>query len=331
MCIRDSPDDAATLRKGVTLARSLNLTAQAGIWNAKLLERNPEDIEAINTQVTLALAAGDLPEAERWANIAAVLEPENVTSRRQLAQVTEWNGRADEALQHWQWVARKSADSAAYGNLLRLGKMVYETEIAAEAALTLARMETQNEESIEQLIEFQEATGRPEKAVAALRDLIKRQGETPYLLARLGRLHMHHSQFTDALSVWDDYEARHQSTAESQLARAELNWRLGQPEKAFEIARHIDTDALDQAEDHQIRMLSELAWQYDEPELGAAVEPVLANLDDPSAASLYHQRKMRDAINAKDYKRAYTLSEQNWADGGDVTVSYTHLTLPTKA
>ncbi len=325
------PNDTATLRKGVTLARGLNLTAQAGIWNAKLLEQNPDDVEAINTQVTLALAAGNLPEAERWANVATVLEPEDITARRQLAQVTEWNGRADEALQHWQWVARKSADAGAYGNLVRLGKMVYETEVAADAALTLARMETQNEESVEQLIEFQEATGQPGKAVAAVRDLIKRQGATPFLLSRLARLHMHHSQYTDALAAWDAYEAQFKPTTESRLARTELNWRLGQPEKAFEVARQFDeTTEFDDAKDYQIRLLSELAWRYDEPALGAALEPALARLEDPSAASLHHRRKLSDAIDAKDFETAFELADRGWIDGGDISYGLTALDMAVK-
>jgi len=312
--------DMSALRQGVALAQGLNLLAQAKLWNEQLLQENPDDIAGIKNQTSLSLAAGELEEAARWANIAVVIEPDNIESRRTLAQVSEWAGRPDEAEQHWAWVARKSADAESYGHIMRLAEMNYRPAAAADAASMLSLLKNPSEESIEKLIELHELDGRPGDAAKAIRNVIKSNGSSAFLLSRLGRLYQYHSKFTESLSVWNEFEEKYAPTTESRLARSELNWRLNKPEEANRVARELDrSDNLSDASDYHIRMLAELAWRYDEPELGALIQPSLNELEDPAAKKFFRERRVRTAMEAKEYDKAFAIANKFWRETGEIS------------
>ena len=315
-----NPRDMAALRQGVALAQGLNLSDQAILWNEQLLAENPDDIAGIKNQASLSLAAGNLEEAARWANIAVVLEPDNIESRRRLAQVSEWVGRPEEAEQHWAWVARKSADTESFSQILRLAEMNYRPAAAADAAVMLSHLKQPTEESIEKLIKLHELDGRPGDAATAIRNVIKSNGPSAFLLARLGSLYQYHSKFTESLSVWEEFEQQYAPTTESRLARSELNWRLNKPEEAARVARELDSsDNLRDASDYHIRMLAELAWRYDEPELGALIEPSLEQLEDPATKAFFRERRIRTAIDARQYDQAFSIADKYWRETGEVS------------
>jgi len=315
-----NPRDLSALRQGVALAQGLNLLAQAKLWNEQLLEQDPDDIDGIINQTSLSLAAGDLEEASRWANIAVVIEPDNIDSRRTLAQVSEWAGRPVEAEQHWTWVARKSADKESYQQIIRLAEMNFRSAAAADAASMLSKLEKPSEESIEKLIELHELDGRSGDAAKAIRNVIKTKGSSAFLLSRLGRLYQYHSKFTESLSVWNEFEEKYAPTTESRLARSELNWRLNKPEEASRVARELNSsDNFGDATDYHIRMLAELAWRYDEPELGALIEPSLRELEDPGIKRFLRERRIRAAMEAKQYEQAFTIAERLWRETGEIS------------
>jgi len=327
-----APGDLATLRQGVSLAMQLNDMAQAKIWNEQILSAEPDDIESIKRQVQLSLGTSDLEEADRWANIAVALEPDNVESRKVLAQVSEWSGRPEEAQEHWTWVSRRSGDTNSVSQIVRLAEMNFRPESAADAATRLAKIRKPGKEEIEELIGFYELDGRPADAAKVLRELIVRYGRSEHLLARLGHLNSHHSRYTESLAVWEEFEKYFTPTTESRLARTELNWRLNKPEEALQAATAIDNESdLKEASDYHIRLLSELAWQNSEPELGAMVEPQLGRLAEPHMQEYYLRRRINDAVYDNQYDEAFELAEEAWLDSGEAEMAIIAMDVASKS
>lgn len=327
-----APGDLNTLKQGVSLAMQLNLMSQAKLWNEELLGREPDDIESIRRQVQLSLGTAELEEADRWANIAVALEPDNIESRKVLAQVAEWSGRPEEAQEHWTWVSQRSGDSNSISQIVRLAEMNFRPESAADASTRLAKIRKPGKQEIEELIRFHELDGRPADAAKVLREIIDRYGRSEHLLSRLAQLNLHHSRYTESLAVWDEFEKHFKPTTESRLARTELNWRLNKPKEALAAATAIDSASdLKEASDYHIRLLSELAWQNSEPELGALVEPQLGRLRDPRVEEYYLRRRINDAVLEKNYDEAFELAEQAWLDSGETEMALLAMDVGSKS
>lgn len=323
--------DLKTLQQGVALARQLNLVSQAKIWNEQILEIDRDDIEAIKLQADLSLGARDIESAFKWANVAVVIEPDNIDSRRKLAQVSEWSGRPDEAEQHWQWVARKSPDAESAANVVRLAEMNFRHDSAAEAAMQLAMLQKPDAAAINKIVDFYELNGEPSKAAKALRKIIEKHGRSAFILTRLGELHDRHAQYTEALTVWEEFEEHYGSTTDSSLALTELHWRLDNPKKAAEYAVAIkSTQALGEASEYQIRLLSELSWRYREPALGRMVEPLLVKLEESGQRDFYRRRVLDEYAASGNYETAFEMANQDWRESGDVSEGLKAMELASK-
>lgn len=311
--------DVDVLRKGVMLARQLNLLGQAKLWNEQLLQTQRDDLDAIKLQADLALGVRNIDEAFEWANVAVVMEPDNIESRRKLAQISEWSGRPAEAEEHWHYIARKAPDSESVAQVVRLAEMNFRPESAAQASLQLALMQKPDNDSIDNLIEFYEDNGEPLAAAAAIRKIIETHGRSAFLLTRLGQLHMHHAQYTEAMTIWEEFEKHYGGTVESTLALTELHWRLDKPEQAVKIATKLrSAQELEEASDYQIRLLSELSWRYKEPELGRMLEPVLDKLEDGGQQEFYQRRILTEYEQSGNYNKAFELANQKWRASGKV-------------
>ncbi len=311
--------DVETLRKGVTLARQLNLVGQAKLWNGQLLEIERDDLDAIKLQADLALGVRNIDEAFEWANIAVAMEPDNIESRRKLAQISEWSGRPDEAEEHWQYIARKAPDTESVAQVVRLAEMNFRPESAAQASLQLALMRKPDNAGINNLVEFYELNGEPLAAASAIRKIIERHGRSAYMLTRLGQLHMRHAHYTEGLNIWEEFEQHYGATTESTLALTELNWRLDKPEEAAQIASKLRSgQELEEASDYQIRLLSELSWRYKEPELGRMLGPALDKLDDPGQQEFYQRRILAEYEADGNYAKAFELANEKWRNSGNV-------------
>lgn len=129
------------------------------------------------------LANRELDAAWRVAASAVRQMPESAAWRQRLAQVSEWSGRADEALRQWRWLAERGSSAAATDALLRLAPGLFDDE-----ALVLGlrqRISTQpgDPRLLGALVDAYERMGDPEAAIAFLRARARQQPDRNTLQA----------------------------------------------------------------------------------------------------------------------------------------------------
>ena len=178
--IRNNPGEVDVLKQGIVLARQLGESSQALAWNTQVLSFEPDNEDAVRLQRELAMAAGNLPLALRWAKRVVEQQPDSLAEREMLARITEWNGQPAEALIHWQWLARRAelADQQTAGVRQKEGAPV--TTGAAIPAMGAALSEDidptgQNAriKALREVVRLADITLQPGLAAQSLREITR--------------------------------------------------------------------------------------------------------------------------------------------------------------
>ncbi|NND90498.1 MAG: tetratricopeptide repeat protein, partial [Granulosicoccus sp.] len=321
--IRTMPDDVALLGQGISLARQLGEHSQALHWNTQRLALRPRDGEAARLQAELALAVGNLPLAYRWAGQLVERHPHSTQDRENLARISEWNGKPDEALAHWQWLAGRSPSGNWQGRLeqpvlaraepvpgddagrlmtraqrltalremVRLAELTLRPGIAASALREITLLEEPGNDDVVQLTSLYELDGRAEQASVALRDILVLHGARPFVLRTLASHEYHHSRYAQSLAAWDEYVDRFGHSSDATLARMELLWRLNRQDEAARVAQHLKgRTQLSGASDYQLRLMAEIGWRYRMPWLALLVKPRIDAIEENDQKTLVGQR-----------------------------------------
>lgn len=335
--IGEQPDNISLLSQGVSLARELGEADAALAWNTRILGLDSANAERIADQVELALMAANMPEAYRWARMAVAQSPADRAVRFQLAQVSEWAGYPEQSLEHWQWLsdAESTLDredrEAALNHVVRLAKITLQPAEGAQALSELARMRLPSDAQVRQLVEFFKLEGRPDAAVAALREIGDRYSPWPYLLTIEADLAYFHSEYDKALEVWQRYSTLFGDTVEALLAQTELLWRLNQQDEAARLAARLQGRSLiAQASSYQLTVLAEIAWRYRLPWLALLVQPRLSEIEAEDQRKVYEQRLLIALQEAGDDEAAIRESVKLWDTTGQNEFALQAMSLAVK-
>lgn len=140
--------------------------------------------------------------AQAWelARRAVQAVPEQAAWRQRLAQVSEWHGQPQAALEQWLWLARQKDLPQAWDGILRLAPGLLQWD-----ALRLAyerRVQRQpTPEHQRQLIGLLRQLGESDAARERLEQLSRRQPQ-PWVLDQLARLQAEQSQGEAAIATW---------------------------------------------------------------------------------------------------------------------------------
>ncbi|MBX2825864.1 MAG: tetratricopeptide repeat protein [Gammaproteobacteria bacterium] len=275
------PDDVDVLRRAIPIARRLGNSGLATRWNERILYQYPEDDEALRLQIELTLAEGDVGSAQQWAERLIDQNPDDLEARQSLARISEWSGDPWTAIEHWNRVLQQDTRRDVVEQVTRLANSTWQPHFAATALRRLGREQPLDKHQIKELVSAYELEGRPDEAAAALRDLRSAHGASIALLRELAQLHYRHKNYRQSLHAWKQVRDFGDHSSSTYLALTELHWRLNEPEQAVIAARKLTGDSLfTNASAYQIRLVSELAWRYQIPELGLLVQPGLVLLED---------------------------------------------------
>lgn len=196
----------------VKLALGANQPAEAGDWLRKAVDL---DLPAAALGKALApaqrelawqvlLAGGDLRGAVHMADAALSIDPKNRSWAERRAQVLEWSGQPDAAMQQWIALLRAEFTRHALDELRRLalalhsssGLDAYWEQRAAHTTLT-------TDEWL-QYAQALEVRGHPEKAVSILRQAAIKQPEVltslAWLLGNMGEVDASLATYAEALA-----------------------------------------------------------------------------------------------------------------------------------
>lgn len=307
------------LLEGIDLANSLGKGSQAQEWNEVILSYRPTDLDALSRQITYALANGDITNALIWARRIIDIDPLNKVYRVKLAQLEEWNGNVDEAMQQRLWLAEHRPSMKNDRELIRLAELNWNSRVAADAMRRVAVREPLNNEGILKMVALYEQDGRPDLAANALLEMTQSSRSPAMVLREMAALHKRHSDFENSLKAWEQFAAQFGRSSEESINRIELHWRLDQPDQALTLAENLDLSdgSLDSATPKQLQLLSELGWKNRRPELVFAAAPYLERTRmDKSQRIALGNRTIQALMDFGDYKAAVENSERLWRKTG---------------
>ena len=132
---------------------------------------NPElpfDEEAYTLGFDIFLGAGNLADAFRVAESAVQQNPRSAKWRHRLAQVSEWRGLPQIAIEQWLAHARLTGEEASWDAVLRLARgLTNDTALLAVLTHKVDR-DPRRAELIEEIIALHERQGNPDAAIAFL-------------------------------------------------------------------------------------------------------------------------------------------------------------------
>ena len=152
---------------------------EAGVALRNVIAISAEPAEMAKTlnseQLQLAwdtfAAAGDLNAALLVSEAALIAEPQSVLWLERKAQMSEWAGKAPQALAAWLVLMKRGASQRALDNVFRLSPMLYDDDALLAAWLALARKKQLSTDEVAKIIETYERLGTVEGALNFLRNL----------------------------------------------------------------------------------------------------------------------------------------------------------------
>ncbi len=327
----------ATLSLAVKHAMGTGDTVLSKQWNDLLVRNHPEVLEGWVNQYNISLGESDTQGALSAARTLVDLQPKSAEHRMRLAQVAEWSGDPDLATAEWLWLSERYPTLDSLTELTRLSTLTLRPNLTAEALRKRAMLKKPTQEEVSQLLTAYELEGTPNQAAKVLEVLLDRYGPDVEWMRLLAELHARHEKYVDALAVWDRFEDTFQPYIYSSLQRMEMLWRIQEPEKSKNVAISLvdlvgdDARVLDKASDYQIRLIAELGWRYDLPQLNNLVQFQLTRIESDSQQLLYRVRSIDSEAKDGRIQRAVEAAGQLQADEGTLYSSLLHMRLLLEA
>lgn len=140
----------------------------------------------------------NLEDAWRVAKAAVQQAPQLILWHERLAQVSEWTGRLELALQHWLQVARQTQNNVAWQAVLRLAPGQFDDAALVEALRYELRRRPGHPTLLQELVDAYERLGSPQPAL----DYLRQQPATPQTLEMLAGLAKRAGDLDLALASW---------------------------------------------------------------------------------------------------------------------------------
>ena len=254
------------------------------------------------------LANRNLEDAYRVAAAAVYQVPNDLGWRERLAQVAEWSDRAEEALQHWLHIARRTGRPAAWQAVLRLAPGLFDDEALLEAMRYQAARANLSDEQWRAVVDAYERVGRPREGVAFLEREYGRRPR-PILLELQASLMERMGDLDGAITAYRRLIERSGPTTPRVANLATLLIVRGDYKEAYALLdAHRGKVSRDDAE--YWRLLADLAWQLQED---AGAERALDALVASGKATPGDFSRLIALLNTRQPEAAARLAELAYA------------------
>ena len=263
------------------------------------------------------LANNNAADAFRVALAAVTQRPGDMAWRTRLAQVAEFTGKAELALQQWLRVAIASGDENAYRAVLRLAPGLYDDEALLTAWQHTATQRPLSANEWQLVVDVYERLGRPGDAVTYLATQLGRRGgggpaSDSVLLDLMARVQANMGRVADAITSLERLRRVDPDDRERDLDRAirlaTLYFLKPDFAAAYRTLEPLRSRAGSGQEEYW-RLLSDLAWQLQQDDVAREAYGVL--VAQPKATAVDLERMVR-LIRADKPEEAARLAEFSW-------------------
>lgn len=251
-------DDPETLYTLAGMARSANDLPRAGDYARRLLQPSfferarrwlaaepqpftpprgmrPYDARYYQLAWEIYLASRNLEDAFKVAEAAVRQVPDDLVWRERLAQVAEWSGKPEIALQQWLQLARHGS-AEAWRAVLRLAPGLNDYPATLEAWRYVAARRSLAPAEWQRIADLYELAAQPIEGANFLIGRYPHERD-PHLLELAARLQHNGGQDDDALKTWLRLIESHGATTDRVLKAATLYLQRGSFREAAELLK----------------------------------------------------------------------------------------------
>jgi hypothetical protein len=229
------PNDKGLLDEAIVLALATNDPKQALAWGSVRLALEPNNPEQISKQVDLALAAGNLEVAWSLCERLLLLKPKDTHIHERAAQIAEWAGKPELALNQWVWLVRQdNTNNAAIDNALRLANGLYVGDITIEMFTVISKRRALTDAEFNTLLATFNNASHSAKLISFLQSyLIKYPKREAW--AALAQAQENAGQLSKAIATWQQISSHFEHPIPAVTHQVELLWRTGQAKAAYSL------------------------------------------------------------------------------------------------
>lgn len=254
-------DDRKFLQRAVDIALSQGDQGRAQAWGRRVVALARDDIATLSKQLDIELASSDLPAAVQLAKELVELEPANMARRAQLAQIAQWDGQQELALEQWSALARRDPLGNAMTVALDLAQGLDAHERWVELAGHLMRTRALEPRELETLSYLHATQLSPARFVAFLKRYVALHPEHREAWERLAEAYVAQGNLGEAARTWERMTPALVPLVESAVRQAALLEQAGRREDAISCLRRVSGQATRKDIDYW-RLRGDLAWAH---------------------------------------------------------------------
>ncbi|WP_288461887.1 tetratricopeptide repeat protein [uncultured Pseudomonas sp.] len=298
----------AWLQAGVAAAQGSGRLDLAQRLIDRWREWQPDDPAALEAGYRLALGRGDTERAWEEGHQLLALRPDDEKLLAELAQLGEWTGHMDEALDLWLRLLARQDDPERRDHAWKLAARAFRFDAVVELLAEASRQRQLDKTELDALIFAYESLGDPAAEERWLRDYLRRQPKQRLAWERLQQLLARTEQGDAEAAGWAAFGKRFPLTNAEYLTWAGTLWELFKPEEAWKVLEGMPARQR-QGVDYW-RLRAELAWELErdgEAQLAferlATIDKGLTANDEDRLLAIYLRTAPRKAL---------ALLEKSW-------------------
>ncbi len=246
----------------------------------------------------------DLESAYKVTRQALKQYPDDPYWHQKAAEVCQWTGRSEEAMEHLRYVYMASPSKELREKLIRYSMDAYQYETAMPLVKDRL-LESPTKKNIDTFLYIWEQAGEPEKAAAVLKELYEKERSRKYALEQALRLYLDLGLVDEAGKIVERMEAEAFDSSEALSLIAYYYYLKQDLDKVYQILKQGD----DVHNARYLRQLSDIGWY-----LGKRKEAAEASgyLDAMGKATL------------QDYERMIAFSDADPAGAANAALKAWH-------
>ncbi|MGB1310579.1 MAG: tetratricopeptide repeat protein, partial [Leucothrix sp.] len=332
--IKANPSSVSLLKKGIELSILEKDIPMARRWNQRYLAMQPKSLDALIGRADIETLDEDFPTANNYIKRAVKIAPKDFKLRERWAYLEETQGNEKLALQLWQWMHEQTNKAKYQQQIIRMAQ----ADLQGKGLPLLLKLSQKTElptQAVSDVFFHLSKQKDNTKAEQFILNHMEQYGTDQKLMQNLAQWYGSKQRHPEALTTWNSIEKRYGLNPEQNLLRFELYWATEDTDRTFQLWRNHHTQWVSLAKPHQLAIMAEVTWRYQQPRSSLAYYKTLLKLtpkQKPKARIFYHTRIALLHNNLKQYPQALSAFKRGFMEtaNADLLLNGLQATLDAK-